>query len=136
MPYSINQALLVGNVARDPELKFTQGGTAVCNFAVATSRGVKKNEQWENIATFHNIVVWGKLAEQLGKSLHKGMKVTVLGRIDNRSWEKDGVKKYRTEIVADSVIYDQRKDQDEHLEEPPTDAETSNVEDVSGDVPF
>lgn len=140
MSYSINQALLVGNVSKDPEVRFTPSNQAVCNFTVATNRGVKKNDVWENVPTFHKIVVWGKLAEQLATSLQKGKKVTILGRIENRSYEdKQGVKKYISEIVADSVIFDQPRDSaPQRQSEPsePTGQEPQDVEDVSDQIPF
>lgn len=142
MAYSINQVFLVGNVARDPELKFTQGGTAFCNFSMATSRGVKKGDQWENVSTFHKIVVWGKLAEQVGNSLTKGQRVTISGRIDNRSYDgKDGTKKYISEVVADSVIFDSRQkstvvDADDGVEQPPQEPSEAQAEDVADDIPF
>lgn len=99
-------AVISGNVTRDPELRYTPSGQAVCSFGVATNRSIKKGEQWENIATFHNVVQWGKQAEFTSNNLKKGGKVTVTGRIDNRSYDaKDGTKKYISEIVADSVIF-------------------------------
>ena len=105
MAFSINLAMITGNCTRDPELRFTPSGQAVCSFGVATNRSIKKGEQWEDVATFHNVVQWGKPAEYTSNTLKKGMKVTVTGRIDNRSYDaKDGTKKYISEIVADTVI--------------------------------
>lgn len=106
MAFSINLAVISGNVTRDPELRYTPSGQAVCSFGVATNRSIKKGEQWENVPTFHNVVQWGKQAEFTSNNLKKGGKVTVTGRIDNRSYDaKDGTKKYISEIVADSVIF-------------------------------
>lgn len=152
MAYSINQVFLVGNVASDVDLKFTQNKQAVANFSIATNRSIKKNDEWESVATFHRIVVWGKLAEQCGASLTKGKRVTIQGRIDNRSYEaKEGGKRYISEVVADSVIYDSPRgsepqarsaDQEppsaqaEPNPRPPAPGETSTVEDVSDDIPF
>ena len=105
MAFSINLAIATGNVTRDPELKYTPSGMAVCSFGVATNRSIKKGDQWEDVPTFHNIVVWAKQAEYIANSVKKGTLVTVQGRIDNRSYDgKDGTKKYISEIVADSVI--------------------------------
>lgn len=105
MPFSINLAIITGNVTRDPELKYTPSGTAVCTFGVATNHSIKKNDQWTDIPTFHNIVVWGKQAEYLANIVKKGTKVSITGRIDNRQYDaKDGTKKYISEIVADTVI--------------------------------
>ncbi|MBI2551340.1 single-stranded DNA-binding protein [Candidatus Uhrbacteria bacterium] len=104
--YSLNRATLLGNTTRDPELKQIPSGQSVCSFAVATNRawtdpqGVKQ-EQTE----FHNVVAWGKLAEICGQYLTKGRKVYIEGRLQTRDWEgQDGVRRYRTEIVADNVI--------------------------------
>ncbi len=104
--YSLNRATILGNLTRDPELRQTTSGHAVCSFGVATNRswndasGVKQ-EQTE----FHNVVAWGKLAEICGQYLAKGRKVYVEGRLQTRDWQgQDGVKRFRTEIIADSLI--------------------------------
>ncbi|MFA7301188.1 MAG: single-stranded DNA-binding protein [Candidatus Shapirobacteria bacterium] len=105
MAFSINLAIITGNVTRDPELRYTPSGSAVCTFGVATNHSVKKGDVWEDKPTFHNIVVWGKIAEYLTNTLKKGMKVSITGRIENRSYDaKDGTKKNISEIVADTVI--------------------------------
>ena len=105
MPFSINMAIITGNVTRDPELRYTPSGAAVCSFGVATNHSVKKGDQWTDVPTFHNIVVWGKQAEYLSNNLKKGTKVSLTGRIDNRQYDaKDGTKKYISEIVAETVI--------------------------------
>ena len=107
MSFSINQAILVGNCARNPELRYTPNKVAVLNFSIATNRSVK-NEQaeggYEDVATFHNVIVFGKIAEWLSKNLIQGQAVTVYGRIDNSSYEKDGVTKYSSKIIAEDVI--------------------------------
>lgn len=105
MAFSINMAIITGNVTRDPELRYTPSGSAVCSFGVATNHSIKKGDQWENVPTFHNIVVWGKQAEYISNNVKKGTKVSLTGRIDNRQYDgKDGTKKYISEIVADNVI--------------------------------
>jgi single-strand DNA-binding protein len=105
MAFSINRATLLGNATKDVELRYTPGGTAVAKFSIATNRSIKKDDSWEDIPTFHNIVAWAGTAEYVAKTLKKGMKVYVEGRIENRSYEdKEGVKRYITEVVADSVI--------------------------------
>ena len=101
MASSLNKAMLIGNLTRDPELKKTTSGQSVCSFSIATNRvytdasGVKKDQP-----EYHNIVAWGKLGEICGQYLTKGKKVYVDGRIQTR----DGQKRYRTEIVADNMI--------------------------------
>ncbi len=105
MSFSLNIAVVTGNVTKDPELRYTPTGTAVCSFGVATSYSIKKGDQWEEKTTFHNIVVWGKQAEFISNNVKKGGKITVQGRIENRSYDaKDGTRKYISEIVADTVI--------------------------------
>lgn len=104
MAFSINQVYLVGNVASEVELRYTPNGTAVLNFSVATNRSVKQGDNWEDVPTFHRIVVWSKLAEYLAQNISKGSKVVITGRIENSSYEKDGQKFYKSEIVAQDVI--------------------------------
>jgi len=105
MAFSINMAVITGNVTRDPELRYTPSGAAVCSFGVATNHSIKREDQWTDVPTFHNIVLWGKSAEYISNTVKKGMKVSLTGRIDNRQYDaKDGTKKYISEIVADTVI--------------------------------
>ena len=85
-------AVITGNVTRDPELRYTPSGTAVCSFGVATNHSIKKDDQWTDVPTFHNIVVWGKQAEYIS-GVVKGMRISLTGRIDNRQYDaKDGTK--------------------------------------------
>lgn len=100
---SLNKALIIGNLTRDPELKQTEGGAHLCTFGVATNSVFKKDEQDTELAEFHNIVAWGKLAEICSDILKTGMLVYVEGEIRTRSWEDEGVKKYRTEIRASEM---------------------------------
>lgn len=103
---SLNRATIIGNLTRDPEVRTTANGKSVTSFGVAT------NETWNDAAgqrqeraEFHNVVAWGKLAEICGQYLAKGRKVFIEGRLQTRDWEgKDGVKRNRTEIVADNMI--------------------------------
>lgn len=129
MAFSINLAIITGNVTRDPELRFTPSGQAVCSFGVATNRSIKRGDQWEDAATFHNVVQWGKPAEYSASVLKKGMKVSISGRIDNRSYDaKDGTKKYISEIVADTVI--PFADRPSGGEYPTKTQESNNVEQI------
>jgi single-strand DNA-binding protein len=103
----MNKAILIGNLGKDPELTYTQAGTAKCKFSIATSK-VRKDAAGEKTETtfWHNIVVWGNQAEACGKYLTKGRKVCVEGEIESRSYDdKDGVKKYITEINAQHVEF-------------------------------
>ena len=101
----MNNVTLVGNLGRDPEVRFTGNGTAVCTLNVATSERIKKDGAWVPHTEWHSVVVWGKSAENCGQYLAKGRKVGVIGKLRTRSWEKDGVKRYSTEVVADNVEF-------------------------------
>ncbi|MCX6786086.1 MAG: single-stranded DNA-binding protein [Candidatus Komeilibacteria bacterium] len=102
----LNKAMIIGNVTRDPEVRTTPTGQSVVSFGVATNLVWKdqmgnKQEKVE----FHNIVAWRKLAETIGKYVKKGSKLYVEGRLQTRTWDdKNGVKRYTTEIVADNII--------------------------------
>ena len=106
MARSVNMAIIVGNLTRDPELRYTPAGHAVCSFGVATNRtwttadGERKEE-----AEFHNVVAWNRLAEICSQYLAKGRKVYIQGRLQTRTWEgQDGVRRSRTEIIADDMV--------------------------------
>lgn len=103
----VNKAIIVGNLGKDPEVRFMTDGQAKCAFSVATSeKWNDKNGTKQEKTTWHNVVVWGKQAESCGQYLAKGRQVYVEGRIDNRSYDdKDGVKKYITEIIARDVRF-------------------------------
>ncbi len=102
----LNKAFIIGNLTRDPELKALPSGTKVCSFGIATNRIFKDKDGNRQEATeFHNIVAFAKLGELAGQYLKKGQQVLVEGRIQTRSWETNGEKKYRTEIVADNVQF-------------------------------
>jgi single-strand DNA-binding protein len=103
----LNKALIYGNLTRDPELRSLPSGIQVASFGVATNRVWKdKNGAKQESVDFHNIVVFGRQAETAAQYLKKGQGVFVEGRIQTRSWDdKDGQKKYRTEIVADRVQF-------------------------------
>lgn len=104
---NLNKVFLIGNLTRDPELRSLPSGISVASLGIATNR-VWKNQQGERQeeAQFHNIVVFGRQAENVNQYLTKGSLVLVEGRIQTRSWEgRDGVKQYRTEIVAERVQF-------------------------------
>lgn len=103
---SLNRAQILGNLTKDAEMRYTPNGQAVSSFSVATNRRWKNQDGTDGESTeFHNIVVWGKQAENVTPMLKKGGPVYVEGRLQTRSWEgQDGNKRYTTEIVADQVI--------------------------------
>lgn len=105
---SLNKAMIIGNLTRDPELKYTASGTPLATFGVATNREYSPSTRDEVIeeTEFHNVVAWAKLAELCDKLLSKGQKVYIEGRLNTRDWEdaETGKKMYRTEIVAEEMI--------------------------------
>ena len=104
--YSLNRATIIGNLTREPEVRQIPSGQSVCSFAVATNRSwTAADGQKQEASEFHNIVAWGKLAEICAQYLNKGRKVYIEGRLQTRDWEgQDGVRRYRTEIVAENLI--------------------------------
>ncbi len=105
----LNKAFIAGNLTRDPELKALPMGSNVCSFSVATNRTWRdQNGEKKEATEYHNIVVFGKQADTCAQYLKKGQQVLVEGRLQTRSWEKDGAKQYRTEIVADRVQFGQK----------------------------
>jgi len=104
---SVNKVFLIGNLGADPEVRFTQNGTPVANFRIATSEtwNDKSGERQER-TEWHRIVVWGRQAETCGEYLRKGRSVCVEGRLQTREWDdRDGNKRYTTEIKADNVTF-------------------------------
>jgi single-strand DNA-binding protein len=105
MARGLNKVMLIGNLGKDPELKYTNSGVAVATFSIATSESWKDAEgNMQERTEWHNIVAWRKLAETCGQYLKKGGRVYIEGKIQTRSYEKDGVKKYMTEIIADQML--------------------------------
>ncbi len=121
MARSLNRVQLIGNLTRDPELRYTPSGAAVCSFSIATNRswttdsGEKKEE-----SEFHRIVAWNKLAEICSQFLTKGRKAFVEGRLSTRSWTgQDGVQKQTTEIIiSDMILLDNRRPEGESAAKP------------------
>jgi single-strand DNA-binding protein len=102
---SVNKVILVGNLGRDPEVRYTPSGQAVANFTVATNEAwTDKSGQKQERTEWHRVVVWGKAAENCGEYLSKGRQVYVEGRLQTREWtNKEGAKQYTTEVVANPV---------------------------------
>ena len=103
----VNKVILVGNLGRDPELRYTQGGQAVANFTLATTESwMSKDGQKEERTEWHRIVVWGRIAENCAQYLAKGRSVYVEGRLQTREWEdKEGQKRRTTEVSAQNVQF-------------------------------
>ena len=103
---SVNKVILLGNLGTAPELKYIASGTAVCNFALATSERYKgKDGKKQEKTEWHNIVAWGKTGEVLNQYLSKGKQVYIEGKIETHSWEKDEQKKYKTVINVQSFSF-------------------------------
>ncbi|GAB4266760.1 MAG: single-stranded DNA-binding protein [Deferrisomatales bacterium] len=106
MARGVNKAILIGNLGKDPELRYTQSGSAVANFTLATTERRKQGDEWGDHTEWHNIVVFGKTAERCNQYLQKGSQVYLEGRIQTRKWEdRDGNTRYTTEIVAFDVQF-------------------------------
>lgn len=100
--YNLNLVQIEGNLTRDPEMKTISTGMPVTSMSIATNY---KRKDKDDLTEYHNIVVFGKQAESVAKYLTKGCSAYVRGRLQTRSWEKDGVKQYRTEIIAEDVTF-------------------------------
>ena len=99
---SVNRVTLLGNLGKDAETKFTTSGVAKTTFSIATTRRFKQGEEWQEKTDWHNVVLWRN--EKIGEYLTKGKQVFIEGRMETRSYDKDGDKRYITEVVADEVI--------------------------------
>ncbi len=108
---SLNKCMIIGNLGRDPELRYTAGGQAVSQFSVAVNRNYRDPQgEWQEDTEWFRVVAWGQLAERTAEYLRKGRKVYVEGRLQTRQWEgQDGQKRYTTELIANTVTpLDQR----------------------------
>jgi single-strand DNA-binding protein len=105
----LNRVQLIGNLTREPELKTLPSGNSVVNFSIATNRTWKDSSGNKNEAVeFHNVTFYGKMADAIGQYCVKGQQLYIEGRIETRSWEKDGVKHYKTDIIGESFQFGQK----------------------------
>jgi len=127
MSKSVNQVTLLGNLIKDPVLKYTPSGTAVINFAIATNRSYKDKttDEWKEIPEFTNVVFWGKSAEIINQYCKKGNKIYVQGRLQTRSWDdpKTNTKRYMTEVVGNEFTLLTPRPQQGATAPPPATAE-------------
>jgi single-strand DNA-binding protein len=145
---SVNKVILIGNLGRDPETRYTPAGSAVCNISVATTRSWKNKESGEKVeeTEWHRVVFFDRLAEVAGEYLRKGRQVYIEGRLKTRKWtDKEGVEKYTTEIVAEQMqmLGNRDNNSEEHSSRPaaaaqPAPAATSGggYDDIDDDIPF
>jgi single-strand DNA-binding protein len=145
MGYSVNKATVLGNVGKDPEYKVISTGSALCKFSVATTEKYKNREdEMVEQTEWHNIEIWGKLADIANQYLRKGNKVYIEGRIKTDTYEKDGITRYSTKIVATDMVLLSGKDSSDSGSYAPRPAQQNNfkAEDVKlssddlDDVPF
>lgn len=138
----MNKVILIGNLGRDPETAYTQAGTQKCTFSVATQeRYTDQSGDKQSVTDWHNVVVWGKLADVAGKYLHKGSKVCIDGKIKTRKYQgKDGGDRYITEVIANELHFlDSKRDDDSGAPRQNTSRHVSqNVADRApgDDIPF
>jgi len=131
MSKSVNKVLLLGNLTKDPELRYTPQGTAVVNFGIATNRRYKDKttDEWKEVAEFTNVIFWGKSAEIIDQYCRKGNKLFIQGRLQTRSWDdkETGVKKYRTEVVGNEFTLLTPKPQQTTVEPPATSDQADEI---------
>jgi single-strand DNA-binding protein len=113
----LNKVLLIGNVGKQPEVRVTQKGTNMVKFSVATSEKYKKDGQYQTITEWHNIIVYGKLCEFVAQYVGKGSKIWLEGKINTTSYDKDGQRKYVTNIIASNIqiLSDKKEDKQDDL---------------------
>lgn len=138
---SVNKAILIGSLGRDPEVRFMPNGEAVCNFSIATSENWKdKQGQKQEKTEWHNIVMYRKLAEIAGEYLKKGSPVYLEGRIQTRKWQdKEGNDRYTTEIIADQMQMLGKKDGESVSQQPKTsktNEQSNDFSDFKHYIPF
>ncbi|MBU1708124.1 single-stranded DNA-binding protein [bacterium] len=135
---AVNRVILIGNLGKDPEIKFTPSGVAVAKFPLATSTRRKDAEgNYTDYTEWHNIVLWKRQAEVAGEYLKKGMMVYIEGRIQTRSWEDDqGQKRYMTEIVGERMQMFPRKSEGDQATAPKKEKTEEAPPEEEEDLPF
>lgn len=138
MARSVNKVILVGNLGKDPELRYTNSGVAVATFSIATNESWKDPEgNLQERTQWHNIVAWRKLAEICGEYLKKGNKVYVEGRLQHRNYDdKNGVKRYVSEIVLDEMVMLDSKGASQSMDQTPPAQQEEQRADKADDLPF
>jgi single-strand DNA-binding protein len=134
---SLNKVLLIGNLGRDPEIRYTGSGTAVASFSLATSERFKnKGGEWEERTEWHNVTFWGRLAEIAGEYLTKGKTVYIEGKLQTRKWQdKEGKDRYTTEIIGEKMLMLSKKDTGREGD-PAPDSFDQAPDSVGDEIPF
>jgi single-strand DNA-binding protein len=134
---SLNKCMIIGNLGRDPEMRYTPSGQAVTQFTVATNRNYKDQQgEWQKETEWFRVVVWGQQAERAAENLRKGNKVYVEGRIQTRQWEdQTGQKRYTTELVANQVSSLERRDRGDEEAPFPDEAPSGAARGTSAGAP-
>jgi len=142
---SVNKVIILGRLGKDPEVRFMPNGESVANFSIATSEKWKdKSGEKQEKTEWHNCIAYRKLAEIIGEYVKKGSQLYIEGKLQTRSWEKDGVKRYSTEIIVDEMKMLGGKLQGESQENPaskpakqePMQAKPSNFDNFDDSIPF
>ena len=139
MSKSVNQVILIGNVGKEPEIRVFENGIKVATFSVATSTGGYKKQDGTDVpekTSWHNIVAWRGLADISEKFIHKGDKLTVIGSISYREYEKDGVKKFITDILASDLVLMGKSDASTKPPITANDIPSNESNPVQDDLPF
>lgn len=153
MARSINQVIIMGNLTRDPELRQTPNGQSVCSFSLALNRSYKDaSGEWQEMTDYVDVTAWANLGERVAQYMTKGRRCLVTGRLQSRSWEQEGQKRSKVEVVANDVTFldsrgasdqsDQTDDQSQVSESKPTSKKDVVIEDVDDkpinldDIPF
>lgn len=123
----MNRVTLMGHLGADPETKQV-GTTTITEFSLATSRRIKRQDQYENETTWHRVKFWGVAGDNVARYFNKGNKILIEGRIENRSYQQDGITRYVTEIIGDTFYFVDKKQSDEPHEVP--------SDDLRDDLPF
>lgn len=133
MARSINQVILMGNLTRDPELRQTPNGQSVCGFSLALNRSYKDSSgEWQEATDYVDITAWAALGERVAQYLSKGRRCLVVGRLQSRSWEQEGQKRSKVEVLANDVTFlDSRGGGDGGSDQAST-AQTSSAEESTG----
>lgn len=135
---SVNKVILIGGLTRDPEVRFMPNGEAVANFSIATNETWKdKSGTKQEKTEYHNLVAYRKLAEIIGEYCKKGGQVYIEGKLQTRKWEKDGVTRYTTEVIADTLqMLGAKGERQDAPASKSASSQAGNFDDLDSDIPF